>query len=117
MAYGYVPKIVYIPPEKDVPLGMIVPAPEVNGEQPGMITGNWRRERPVFDPLRCTQCRSCEMLCPDACISIDEKGIVDSDMKYCKGCGVCAFECRDGAIAMVPELDFADGVVRLETVF
>jgi 2-oxoacid:acceptor oxidoreductase delta subunit (pyruvate/2-ketoisovalerate family) len=113
----YVPKLVAIPESKAVPLGMIVPAPDVSGEQPGMITGNWRMHRPVFDATRCTQCRTCEMYCPDACISIDEKGLLGSDLEYCKGCGICAHECREGAIAMKPELDFPAGVTRLEVLF
>ena len=33
---------------------------------------------------------------------VDEKYAIDYD--YCKGCGLCAYECTAGAIAMVFEV-------------
>jgi Pyruvate/2-oxoacid:ferredoxin oxidoreductase delta subunit len=37
--------------------------------------------------------------------------------KYCKGCNICITECAPEALTAVYELDFDDGVVRLETPF
>jgi oxalate oxidoreductase subunit delta len=91
-------------------VSLIIPAPV--GENDGMITGNWRFLRPVIDQEKCTQCRTCDIYCPDACINPDPAGFT-VNLKYCKGCGICWTECPvKGAIAPVPELDFEGGMVR-----
>ena len=95
-------------------LGEEVPAiiPSPVGENDGMITGNWRFMRPVIDHEKCTQCRVCDIYCPDACITPDPAGF-QINLKYCKGCGICWTECPvKGAITPVPEMDFAGNVVR-----
>ena len=52
----------------------------------------------------CESCEICSLLCPDLCITRDEKtGEVLIDLDYCKGCGICAFVCPKGAIEMVLE--------------
>ena len=52
----------------------------------------------------CESCEICELLCPDLCITRDEKtGEVLIDLDYCKGCGICASICPKGAIQMVLE--------------
>ncbi len=52
----------------------------------------------------CASCEVCELLCPDLCITRDEKtGEVLIDLDYCKGCGICASVCPKGAIQMVLE--------------
>jgi len=102
------------PHEPERPLGKEVPAiiPSPVGENSGMITGNWRFLRPVINHEKCTQCRVCDIFCPDACITPDPAGF-QINLKYCKGCGICWTECPvKGAIAPMPELDFAGGVVR-----
>jgi 2-oxoacid:acceptor oxidoreductase delta subunit (pyruvate/2-ketoisovalerate family) len=49
----------------------------------------------------CTYCEVCQLLCPDQCITRDPKsGEILIDLKYCKGCGVCAFYCPKGALRM-----------------
>jgi pyruvate ferredoxin oxidoreductase delta subunit len=71
-------------------------------------TGDWRVSYPVVDNARCTpaktgkpSCFSCWVFCPDAVIT---KTIpVTIDLEYCKGCGICAFQCPTGAITMVTE--------------
>jgi pyruvate ferredoxin oxidoreductase delta subunit len=44
----------------------------------------------------------CWLYCPEMCVSPTEKPRID--MKYCKGCGICAEECPVGAITMAPEM-------------
>lgn len=65
-------------------------------------TGDWRTTRPIFLPDLCTGCQMCVTVCPEGCISGEEKQF-QSDMDYCKGCGICAEECPADAIKMVKE--------------
>jgi 2-oxoacid:acceptor oxidoreductase delta subunit (pyruvate/2-ketoisovalerate family) len=52
----------------------------------------------------CESCDICSLLCPDLCITRDEKtGEVLIDLDYCKGCGICASVCPKGAIEMMLE--------------
>jgi pyruvate ferredoxin oxidoreductase delta subunit/oxalate oxidoreductase subunit delta len=107
---------VRIPKEKLLPEAGIVKAPSPNGEQDSMITGCWRVLRSVIDQEKCTKCKTCWIFCPDQSIQVTEEGLM-VNLKYCKGCGICADVCPVGAIDRVPELDFDGGVVRLETLF
>ena len=102
--------------EKELPFACIVPSPKPNTEQKNMITGNWRVLRPVIDHEKCTLCRTCWIHCPDGCIQIGEEQY-SVNLKYCKGCGICASVCPTGAISRVPEIDFEGGVVKLEKLF
>jgi len=44
------------------------------------------------------------MYCPEASVKIvDKKAKINYD--YCKGCGVCANECPQDAIQMIPEIE------------
>jgi pyruvate ferredoxin oxidoreductase delta subunit len=105
-----------IPKEKEVPLGCVTPAPV--SEQPMMITGNWREYRPVIDREKCDLCLNCMVFCPDACWHLDEaEEAVVWNAKYCKGCSICVNECSTNALSKAYELDFEDGVVRLEKPF
>ena len=65
-------------------------------------TGSWRTLKPVIDRERCTRCMICWKYCPDDCIKIKDDEI-EIDYDYCKGCGICANECRRNAIEMVME--------------
>lgn len=67
-------------------------------------TGDWRTFRPVLDPTKCNKCLMCYIYCPDGAVEwrpeIEE---IEFNYKYCKGCGMCANECRQEAIKMVLE--------------
>lgn len=66
-------------------------------------TASWRTFRPVIDGAKCTRCEVCWKFCPDAAIVLDAEGWPSVDLGHCKGCGICAEECRPGAIRMVQE--------------
>jgi pyruvate ferredoxin oxidoreductase delta subunit len=69
-----------------------------------LVTENasWRTEKPIIDKNACVNCLICYMCCPDGVIFKDN-GKVDIDYSFCKGCGICAKECKCGAIKMVKE--------------
>jgi len=62
-------------------------------------TGDWRSQKPVWLPEKCTQCGLCFPVCPDDAIPVgkDQKR---SDFNYdaCKGCLVCMKVCPMKAI-------------------
>ncbi len=63
-----------------------------------------REARRCLGLRECESCEICSLLCPDLCITRDEKtGEVRIDLDYCKGCGICAMVCPKGAIQMVLE--------------
>ncbi len=49
---------------------------------------------------KCAQCLLCAPMCPDSCIPVVDGKRQDFDYDHCKGCGICARECRVKAIAM-----------------
>lgn len=91
-------------------------------------TGSWREDRPVIKHEPCTGCGICATFCPDGAIKRIDKlndavGAVPGDRKpvpqsakhvgeqqvaidyrYCKGCGICATECPNDVITMIPEV-------------
>jgi pyruvate ferredoxin oxidoreductase delta subunit len=66
-------------------------------------TGSWRTMRPIFKHDTCNDCRICVLVCPDACIT-GYDNVYDADLDYCKGCGICAYECPVDDIDMVVEV-------------
>lgn len=75
------------------------------GHDAGHLTqkhDGWRTFRPVIDKEKCNECLRCYLICPDGTIYRTE-GKVDVDYDFCKGCGVCAYECKADAIEMVKE--------------
>ncbi|MFZ5944488.1 MAG: 4Fe-4S binding protein [Bacillota bacterium] len=68
------------------------------------INSGWRTLKPILNIEKCSNCLRCWLLCPDGVIS-KEKEHLEIDYDYCKGCGICAYECPRKAIAMVKEGD------------
>jgi len=66
-------------------------------------TGLWRTFKPVINRSKCTKCLLCWIFCPEGCIIRDEEDYPVINYTYCKGCGVCANECKVKAIEMVRE--------------
>ncbi len=51
--------------------------------------------------IRCESCELCRLLCPDLCITINEKtNEIEIDYDFCKACGICEAVCPKGAIKM-----------------
>ena len=63
---------------------------------------SWRSERPVLSFGRCTGCLRCYLACPDGAV-LRAGAAVRIDYDFCKGCGICARECKAQAILMIPE--------------
>jgi len=64
----------------------------------------WRILRPVIDAAKCIKCQKCWLICPDG--TIDRTGDTYAiDYDFCKGCGLCAYECPVKAIRMLKEGD------------
>ncbi len=83
-----------------ITVGAVNPEP---GSSKKYKTGSWRTLRPVIDFEKCTmKCWFCYDFCPDSSVEKTQNGpriILD----YCKGCGICAYECPKEAIEMVSE--------------
>ncbi|MBI4671974.1 MAG: 4Fe-4S binding protein [Chloroflexi bacterium] len=77
------------------------------GESVTRKTGSWRIRRPVVNLELCVKregqaCPVCWVVCPDMSILEVHRG-VEVNYDYCKGCGLCAYECPAHAIEMIQE--------------
>ena len=90
---------VFIEPSKtsDYPMGSTCDSNHITS-----INSGWRTYKPVINQEKCTKCLRCFLVCPDGVI--DKSGEqLEIDYDFCKGCGVCAYECKLKAIDMVKE--------------
>jgi 2-oxoacid:acceptor oxidoreductase delta subunit (pyruvate/2-ketoisovalerate family) len=84
---------------KEISMAGITPRSSIN-----FMTGDWKTYMPVRDLEKCTVCLTCVMFCPDGAIRYrPEKGKIEFDLNFCKGCGICANECPTKAIKMIIE--------------
>jgi pyruvate ferredoxin oxidoreductase delta subunit len=65
----------------------------------------WRTFKPVVDAEKCVGCLRCYLVCPDGVVARTKDNKVEIEYDFCKGCGICAHECKVGAITMVKEAD------------
>lgn len=73
------------------------------GNSRDYVTGGWRSEKPVWTKDNCKHCMLCWINCPDSAIVVEGRKMTAINYGHCKGCGVCAVECRFDALHMVPE--------------
>ena len=67
-------------------------------------TGSWRSLRHHYLEEKCIRCWRCFIMCPDAAISPDfPNNRLVWNYDYCKGCGICAYECPVDAIEVREE--------------
>ena len=66
-------------------------------------TGSWRVYRPKLEKEKCVKCLRCWIFCPEGSIKREKDGTVNINYDYCKGCGICASECKVKAITMERE--------------
>jgi len=74
----------------EMPIGSVIDQP---GNAKEYETGGWRNQRPIHDKTQCRNCLTCWIYCPEGCIKAVDGKIDSIDLKYCKGCGICAVEC------------------------
>ncbi len=75
--------------------GSYEPGSMAQNAKPGSVSS-----KPRVDASRCTHCLACWIFCPDSAIGITGAAI-EVKLDHCKGCGICATECSEGAIQMV----------------
>lgn len=81
----------------EIPFGAGFPAGHLVSPNSG-----YRTFAPHIDHTRCVRCLLCFVYCPEGAISKEGEQL-SVDMDYCKGCGICAHECRRKCIEMVKE--------------
>lgn len=67
------------------------------------FTGGWRSDRPIWNKEACTNCMLCWIHCPDSSVLVKNQEMLGIDYDHCKGCGICAIECRSEALEMISE--------------
>lgn len=95
---------------KEIPIGGIIEEQKTSLKNK---TGSWRSFRPVFHSERCIHCMNCVYYCPENAIPVQKQNNakpirLDTNLDYCKGCGLCASVCPVSAIEMKEESSFLE---------
>lgn len=69
------------------------------------VTGSWRTYLPITDFENCVHCLRCWIFCPEGAVKIEDGKRKGIDLKYCKGCGICATECKAECMEMKLEAE------------
>ena len=81
---------------KEISIAAVCPKSSIE-----FMTGDWKTFTPVLDLEKCTVCLTCGMFCPEGAINwLPDKGKIEFNFNFCKGCGICANECPTKAITM-----------------
>lgn len=65
-----------------------------------------------YDATKCTGCRMCVEVCPQAVFAIEQKRAVIVDRDACMECGACANNCEPGAIVVRKGVGCAAAVIQ-----
>lgn len=91
---------------QDLPIGgLILEA----GNSDEYETGGWRALCPIVDMDKCNHCLLCYIFCPDVAVMTKDGKMLGMNLRYCKGCGICAAVCPVKAITMVMEAAAKEG--------
>ncbi len=85
---------------QELEIGCVIPEA---GTSINFKTGDWRSEKPIWHKDKCVQCLICWIYCPDSSIKIENGKVIGIDYDFCKGCGICAYECPPKANAITME--------------
>lgn len=96
---------------------MVKKLPIVPSAKPGSMADVpsgivWREQHPEIDGI-CNQCMECTLFCPEGALK-EENGKIILVLEWCNGCGTCAMECTQKAIAMVAEFKGDRGIFPLK---
>ena len=72
-------------------------------------TGAWRTYVPVTRMDDCIHCVQCWIMCPESARLVKDEKFIGTDLKHCKGCGICANICPVKCIDMKLESEIKEG--------
>ncbi len=65
-----------------------------------------------LDSEKCTGCRMCQTVCPQAVFAFQDGKAVLRDRDACMECGACALNCPDGALTVQAGVGCAAGIIK-----
>ncbi len=65
-----------------------------------------------YDPEKCTGCRKCTEVCPQAVFEMRDKKAALTDRNRCMECGACALNCDSGALSVGAGVGCAGAIIK-----